>query len=137
MNFRPRRRADDTLDINLVPLIDVLLVMVIFFAATTTFTRDTALSVALPQARSEIEAAPRIELAISHDGRYALNGALIDPGSTDAIAQAMRGAIVANPAAVLLVRADGQASHQSVVTAMEAARLAGISRVDFAAQRAP
>jgi biopolymer transport protein ExbD len=137
MNFGGSRRHDDDLEINLIPLIDVLLVMLIFLAATTTFTRQTQLRVSLPQAQSQ-ESAPRsLDIAVSSDGRYALNGVLISAPDTAAIAQALRQAVGDAQEPVLVINADAQATHQSVVNVMEAARMAGISRINFAAQKSP
>ena len=136
MNFRGRDSGRDELDINLIPLIDVLLVMLIFLAATTSFARYTQLKVTLPQAAAEQEAPPAIEVAISQDGHYALNGVLMDAATPPDIAAALAHAAQGKPDAVLVINADAQATHQSVVNVMEAARQAGIGRVNFAAQTA-
>jgi len=138
MNFRRSRAShtDSGTEINVIPLIDILLVMLIFLASTTAFTRFTELEVVLPQAGTTATAADAATLAISEDGRYALNGRLVDVPSPDALAQALR-QVVSGPTPTLLINADGRASHQSVVNAMEAARLAGIERVNFAARTGP
>jgi len=137
MNFSARHRRDDTPEINLIPLIDVLLVVLIFLAATTSFLRQGAFPVALPEADAQSVAPAMLALSISRDGRYALDDRPLDSRSSAALAQAMRASLGASEHTVLLIRADAQASHQSVVTAMEAARRAGIARVNFAAQSAP
>jgi biopolymer transport protein ExbD len=138
MNFGGSRARYDDLEINLIPMIDVLLVMLIFLAASSTFVRQTQLRVDLPQAQSEqTTPSSNLEISVSSDGRYALNGVLITAPDTAAIAQALRQAVGETPHPVLTVNADGQATHQSVVNVMEAARLAGIARVNFAAQTAP
>lgn len=134
MNFRGSRGERDELDINLIPLIDVLLVMLIFLAATTSFVRFTQLKVTLPQASAEQESPPAIEVAVSQDGHYALNGTLIDAGTPADIAFVLRQAAAGKPEALVVINADAQATHQSVINVMEAARLAGIGRVNFAAQ---
>ena len=95
MNFRGSRGDRDELDINLIPLIDVLLVILIFLAATTSFTRFTQLKVTLPQASSEQDTPPALEVAVSQDGRYALNGTLIDVSTPPEIAEALRQAAIA------------------------------------------
>jgi biopolymer transport protein ExbD len=74
MNFHSNASSDDSPDINLIPLIDVLLVMLIFLAATTTFTRERQLSISLPQANAEQTTVSTIEVSIAQDGRYALAG---------------------------------------------------------------
>src|SRR5690625_4325574 len=87
MNFRTTH-ADDNPDINLIPLIDVLLVILIFLAATTTFTRVHELDVQLPQAQATSAATHPMQLAISSDGLYALNGELLPARGLDELAQA-------------------------------------------------
>jgi biopolymer transport protein ExbD len=136
MNFRGGRGEGDELEINLIPLIDVLLVILIFLAATTSFARFTQLKVTLPEAAIEQETPPAIEVAISRDGRYAVNGTLVDAAGPADMAQALTLAAAGKPQPLLLINADAQATHQSVVNVMEAARLAGIGRVNFAAQNA-
>ncbi|WP_459618194.1 ExbD/TolR family protein [Bordetella sp. 2513F-2] len=140
MNFRGRHAGGDELDINLVPLIDVLLVMLIFLAASTTFARYTQLEIALPQAAADQEMPAALEIAVSQDGRYALNGVLVEtagPAGAQALAQALGQAAAGLTQPVLVIHADAQATHQAVVNVMEAARLAGIARVNFAARSAP
>ncbi|OZI22743.1 biopolymer transporter ExbD [Bordetella genomosp. 7] len=136
MNFRGTRGNADDLEINLIPLIDVLLVILIFLAATTSFTRYTQLQVQLPEAAIELETPPAIEVAISRDGRYAVNGTLVDAPDAADMAQALLRAAAGHSQPLLLINADAQATHQSVVNVMEAARMAGIGRVNFAAQNA-
>lgn len=136
MNFRGPRGEGDELEINLIPLIDVLLVILIFLAATTSFARYTQLQVKLPEAAIEQDTPAAIEVAISRDGRYAVNGTLVDAADPADIAQTLALAAAGKPQPLLLINADAQASHQSVVNVMEAARLAGIGRVNFAAQNA-
>lgn len=137
MNFRGPRRDTDELEINLIPLIDVLLVMLIFLAATTSFIRQTQLEVKLPEASSEASTPTAMEIAISHDGRYTLDGVLVDAATPSHLAHALRQATAVQADALLVINADAQATHQSVVNVMQAARLAGIARVNFAAQSAP
>ncbi|MVW70617.1 biopolymer transporter ExbD [Bordetella sp. 15P40C-2] len=136
MNFRHRRADREELEINLIPLIDVLLVILIFLAATTSFARYTQLEVTLPEAAIERDTPPAITIDISRDGRYAINGTLIDAPSTADLADNLSMAAAGKDAPIILINADAQAAHQSVVNMMEAARLAGISRVNFAAQNA-
>lgn len=98
--------------------------------------RQTALEVALPQADAQAVASASLELAISREGRYALAGKLLDDATPEGLAAALSAAAAGRSEPVLVINADAQATHQSVVTAMQAARLAGIARVDFAAQTA-
>lgn len=134
MNFRNRRGAHDELDINLIPLIDVLLVILIFLAATTSFARYTQLQITLPEADIEQDTPPALTIDISRDGRYALNGTIIDGAGSAEVANQLAQAAAGQAEPLLLINADAQATHQAVVNVMEAARLAGISQVSFAAQ---
>jgi biopolymer transport protein ExbD len=132
MNFRSRRQ-DDELEINLIPLIDVLLVILIFQAATTSFTRYNQMKVSLPEARADALTEPEaLNIAVSQEGLYALNGQLLPGTTTTDLARALAAAAQSTPDAVLIINADAQSSHESVLRVMEAARLAGISRVNFA-----
>ncbi|WP_256977356.1 MULTISPECIES: ExbD/TolR family protein [Alcaligenaceae] len=137
MNFGgSRSRRGDELEINLIPLIDVLLVILIFLAATTSFARFSQLKVTLPQAAAEQQAVAPIEVAISQDGHYALDGKLLDAATASDIAAALRAAVANRKDPVLVINADALATHQTVVNVMEAARQAGIARVNFATQTA-
>lgn len=138
MNFRRRRFGQsDELELNFVPLIDVLLVMLIFLAATTSFARYSQLKVTLPQAQADAQTAPSIEVAVSQDGHYALNRTLLDSSDPAALTDALRQAAKGKPEdAILTINADAQATHQAVINVMQAAREAGIGRVNFAAQNA-
>src|SRR5690606_8501917 len=103
---------------------------------TTSFARYTQLEITLPEAAVEQDTVPELTLDISRDGRYALNGTVIDAAEVGRIADMLALAAAGKTAPMLLINADAQASHQSVVNVMEAARLAGIGRVNFAAQNA-
>ena len=146
MNFR-KRQPDDEIEINLIPLIDVLLVILIFLAATTSFNRYQQLKLTLPRATAEAQHQDAMHIAVSHDGLYAVQGQLLPGTTTDDIADALRQLLRVAPAGgehaadpserVLVIDADAQASHAAVVRVMEAARLAGIERVHFATQASP
>ena len=133
MNFRPER-SDDELEINLVPLIDVLLVILIFLAATTTFSRFTQLEITLPQAHADVAVQNMINVTISRDGIYAMDGRLFSGNATHDIAQALSAASHEHGTPTIVITADAQASHESVVRIMEAARIANIERINFATQ---
>ncbi|TAL76312.1 MAG: biopolymer transporter ExbD [Burkholderiaceae bacterium] len=135
MNFHRKFSRQSDLEVNLIPLIDVLLVIVIFLAATTSFTRVSQLKVTLPQAQAGAPAdSAAINVAISQEGLYALDGKLISGQDADDIASALRNAVKAGKPATLVINADALSSHESVVRVMEAARLAGIRRINFAIQ---
>lgn len=140
MKFRPRE--EPVPEINLVAFIDVLLVVLIFLALTTTYARYTELALTLPSAQADIarERPREIVVSVTADGRVAIGQALL-PNRTP---QALADALVQSTASaegdprpvVLVVRADALASHQSVIQVLEAARRAGIASVSFAT-RAP
>ncbi|TFL11435.1 biopolymer transporter ExbD [Pusillimonas caeni] len=135
MNFR-RRSWDDEPDINLIPLIDVLLVILIFLAASTSFNRMQQFEVTLPEARAQ-EADPQaLNIAVSRDGLYALDGRLIGDGRTADIADALRQAR-RSPEQALVINADAQSPHESVMRVLEAAQQAGLGRIHFAVQSPP
>ncbi|NLC35155.1 MAG: biopolymer transporter ExbD [Alcaligenaceae bacterium] len=140
MNFR-KNQPDDEIEINLIPLIDVLLVILIFLAATTSFNRYQQLKLTLPRAVAEAQQHDAMHIAVSHDGLYAVQGQLLPGTTTNDIAEALLQLMAASPGEhaehVLVIDADAQASHAAVVRAMEAARLAGIERVHFATQALP
>ena len=135
MNFRKNRRADEP-EINLVPFIDILLVIIIFLVITTTYARFTELQISLPvaDANRPDERPAQIQVAVAADGRYAINNQRInyqDPGS---LAAELLAAAKNNTEAVIVINADASASHQSVVNVLEAARMAGLARITFATQ---
>ena len=136
MNFR-RRQPDDEPEINLIPLIDVLLVILIFLAATTSFTRFNQIKVALPEAHADAAEPDALSIAVSQEGLYALNGQILSDNTVHDLAQALRAGAASKDEVVLVINADAQASHESVVRVMEAARIAGILRVNFATQGSP
>lgn len=112
MNFRHQRYNDEP-EINLIPLIDVLLVILIFLAATTSFTRFNQLQLDLPQASADAPDAQAMQLAISQEGLYALNGQLLSATTAQEVARALGAAAGSNENAVLVINADTLASHGS------------------------
>ena len=136
MRFRSDSN-EDTLDINLIPLIDVLLVMLIFLAATTTFARQGVLKVLLPQAQAQATSPAVIEITVSQDGRFAVGQQLIPGADMAALTAALTLAQKGLEDPVVVIHADAMAAHQFVIRAMQAARDAGLGRVQFAAQISP
>ncbi len=134
MNFRPRQR--DEPEINLIPFIDVLLVILIFLMLTTTYSKFTELQLTLPVADAEQQRdhPKEVVVAVAADGRYAVNKAGIDGKSVAALATALRAAAQAGPGSVVIISADAMAPHQAVVSVMEAARLVGLTQITFATQ---
>lgn len=134
MNFRPR--AKENPEINLIPFIDVLLVILIFLMLTTSYSKFTQLQLTLPVADGEPQRNQPKELIVSvaADGRYAVNKTGVEGRSVGAITQALRSAAAAGRDGVLIISADALSPHQSVITVMEAARRVGLTRVTFATQ---
>ncbi|MDD3016922.1 MAG: biopolymer transporter ExbD [Comamonas sp.] len=134
MNFRKQRTQEP--EINLIPFIDVLLVILIFLMLTTTYSKFTEMQLTLPSADVEqLRDRPReLIVSIGADGRYVINKTELQNRSVDGIASAMLGAAPAGSDSVVIISADANAPHQSVVSAMEAARRAGLSQITFATQ---
>jgi biopolymer transport protein ExbD len=134
MNF-DRQRPDEP-EINLVPFIDVLLVILIFLMLATSFSKFTELQVNLPTADAEKtrDRPSEVIVAISADGRYAVNGRPVDGRSIDLLAQALTAAANGSKDAMVIVSADATAAHQTVVNVMDAARRANLPRLTFATQ---
>jgi len=132
-----RRRIDEP-EINLIPFIDVLLVVLIFLMLSTTYSRFTELQVNLPTANTEkLKDRPKeVVVAVSSDGRYTVNRQGLEGRSVEALALRLKEASGAQPDTVVIVTADALAAHQSVVNVLDAARRAGLARITFAAQTA-
>jgi len=138
MNFRKGRREDYP-EINLIPFIDILLVIVIFLAVTTTYARFAELKINLPTSSAAQTPNPprQIEVAVSEDGRYEIDGTVVGDASIDGLAAALKKAAANESEAVVVINADARATQQSVVNVMEAARRDGLTRITFATQTNP
>jgi biopolymer transport protein ExbD len=134
MNFR-KPRAEDP-EINLIAFIDVLLVVLIFLMMSTTYSKFTELQVNLPTAEAERlrERPAEIIVAVSGDGRYAVNRSAIAGRSVEALSAALSAAAKDQKEPIVIVSADATTAHQSVINVLDAARRAGLSRLTFAAQ---
>jgi biopolymer transport protein ExbD len=134
MNFR--RGSRDEPEINLIPFIDVLLVVLIFLMLSTTYSKFTEMQLKLPVADTDAQRdyPKEVIVAVSSDGRYSVNKLVIEGRSVDAVGQAIVEAAKAGKDSVIIISADALASHQSVITVMEAARRVGMSQITFAAQ---
>ncbi|GIZ51463.1 ExbD/TolR family protein [Noviherbaspirillum aridicola] len=136
MDFRKGSRREDP-DINLIPFIDVLLVILIFLMVTTTYSKFTALQITLPTADAEkaMEQPAEINVAVDAQGRYALDNRQVAARDAAALADELRSAVGSRGKdPVVIINADAMAAHQSVINVLEAARLAGLDKVTFAAQ---
>ncbi len=131
-----RRRRPDEPEINLIPFIDVLLVVIIFLMLSTTYARFTELQVSLPVADADRprELPRSIAVTVTADGRYGIDRRPVDGRGVDRLAAALAAAAGGDATTTVVVSADAAASHQSVVNVMDAARRAGLSRLAFTAQ---
>lgn len=135
MNFR--RRGTEEPEINLIPFIDVLLVVLIFLMLSTTYNKYAELQVRLPLANAEAQRErPReVVVSIAADGRYAIDRQPLDGRSVELLVQALLGATKGVQESIVVISADASTPHQAVVTAMDAARRAGLQQLTFATQR--
>jgi biopolymer transport protein ExbD len=134
MNFHKPRPEEP--EINLIPFIDVLLVVLIFLMLSTTYSKFTELQITLPVADADkLRDRPReIIVAVSGDGRYAINRKPVDGRSVEALAAELLAASGGTSEMVVIVSADATAPHQSVINVLDASRRAGLPRLTFATQ---
>ncbi len=123
-------------EINLIPFIDILLVIVIFLMLSTTYSKFTEMQLNLPVAEA---AAPQdkpneVVVAISSDGRFSINRNIISTRDVQGLSQALAQTTQTMESPIVIISADAQASHQSVMMVMEAARRNGLNQLTFAAQ---
>ena len=132
-----RRVVREELTINLTPLIDVVFLLLIFFMVTTTFNKETHLSVTLPEANGELlEALPnQIEVLVSQTGRYAINGNALVNSRIETLMAALRETAGDDRSLPLILIADADATHQAVVRAMDAIAQLGFSRLSIATKQ--
>ncbi len=135
MNFRKHKEGDP--EINLIAFIDVLLVVLILLMMSTSYSKFTELQLTLPTAEAEQlrDRPAEILVSVSSDGQYVLNKQSVDGRSVDALTAAMTAIAQSLKDPVVIVSADANAAHQSVINVLDAARRAGLSRVTFAAQK--
>ncbi len=136
MSMRFRKHHPEEPEINLIPFIDVLLVVLIFLMLSTTYAKFTELQITLPVADAD---RPRdnpreVIIAVSSDGRYAIDGRPIQGRTVEALAGELTSASGGSKDTTVIVSADAASSHQSVVAVMDAARRAGLPKLTFAAQ---
>ena len=136
MNFRKSSR--DEPEINLIPFIDVLLVVLIFLMLSTTYSKFTELQIKLPLADAEQQRdyPKEIIVAVSSDGRYMINKTLVEGRSIESLGAALVLAAKAGKDSDVIISADASSTHQSVITVMEAARRSGFTQITFATQSA-
>jgi biopolymer transport protein ExbD len=121
VKFRRQRREE--VGVNLTPLIDVVFLLLIFFMVSTTFTRETQLSIDLPEANGEISDAPerQVEILIDEAGSYRVNGQKLVDDRLRTLQAAIYKIAAGDTTLPMVITADAQATHQSVVRAMDAA----------------
>ncbi|MEO0435329.1 MAG: biopolymer transporter ExbD [Pseudomonadota bacterium] len=129
-----RRQAREELNVNLTPLIDVVFLLLIFFMVSTTFTRETQLSVDLPEATGLVreEADQQIEVQIDERGDYRVNGRPLVDARMRTLQAAVYKISQGDTTLPFIISADAQAAHESVVRAMDAAGQMGFSRLSIA-----
>jgi biopolymer transport protein ExbD len=138
MNFQ-RRRIRDEPEINLIPMIDVLLVILIFLMVTTSYAKYSELQINLPQASSEAVAAQAksINVAVDASEHYAINNRGITYTGIQSLVDSLKNAAGDQTDHTIIINADAKAPHQSVINVMEAARQAGYGRITFTTQSQP
>ncbi|MDE2586327.1 MAG: biopolymer transporter ExbD [Betaproteobacteria bacterium] len=135
MDFR-RGRTREEPEINLIPMIDVLLVIIIFLMLTTTYSKFSGLEINLPTADSTQapDQPSEVNVAVTAAGQVLVNKAPLANSEVPAIADALRRAAGSQKDPVIVINADAKATHQSVVDVMQAAQAAGYPRISFATQ---
>ena len=135
MNFQRGRHREEP-EINFIPLIDVLLVILIFLMVTTTYSKFSGLEINLPTAEATTpeEKPAMISVGVDAAGRYTVNEVELADRSVEAIAAALRKAGGTGKEPTIVINADATSTHQSVVNVMEASRQAGYTHITFATQ---
>ena len=135
MNFQ-RGREKEPLEINLVPLIDVMMVILIFLMITTTYSKYTELQINLPTADAEkqLERPGEIAVLVNAQGQYVINHHAVAFRSVEQLGDELRRAGSSLKDPMVVISADAAATHQSVVRVMEASRLAGLNQITFTTQ---
>ena len=137
MNFRRGHHREEP-ELNLVPLIDVMMVILIFLMITTTYSKYTELQINLPTADAEkqLERPNEVNVLVNPAGQYSINKAPVAFISIQALADELRRAAGTQKDPVIVISADATATHQAVIRVMEASRLAGLSQITFTTQSA-
>ena len=132
MNFRVRSKEEP--EINLIPFIDVLLVILIFLMLTTSYSKFTEMQLKLPVADVDAQRdyTKEVLLSVGANGQYSVNKQVVTGRSVTDLASAMKTSAKAGAESVLIIHADANAKHQSVINVMEAARRAGLTQITFA-----
>lgn len=137
MNFQRGQQRDEP-EINLVPMIDVLLVILIFLMITTTYSKFSELQINLPEAAAEKQAERPNEINVGVDaqGNYSINRKPVVVGGVNDLSAELKRAAEGRADPVIVINADAKTTHQSVIRVMEAARSAGYPHITFTVQQA-
>jgi biopolymer transport protein ExbD len=137
MSIRFRTSGREEPEINLIPFIDILLVVLIFLMLTTTYSKYTELQVNLPLADAEAARTQPKEIIVTvgKEGRYAVGRTILPATDVPTLVQALQTHADGQKEAVVVINADSAASHQSVINVMEAARRSGLNQITFATQQ--
>jgi biopolymer transport protein ExbD len=135
VNFQ-RGKEKEPLEINLVPMIDVMLVILIFLMITTTYSKYTELQINLPSARADrqVQRTNEVTVLVNAQGQYVVNRSPVPFRSIEQLADELRRAAAPLQEPVMVISADANATHQAVIRVMEAARLAGLAQITFTTQ---
>jgi biopolymer transport protein ExbD len=135
MNFR-RGSQEDELEINFIPLIDVLLVIIIFLVISTTFSKYSELKINLPTAEAipQEKELDKVDIVITSENQYFINDVQVTDNTITGILEELRNlkSKFNNDLPTVIINADAMSNHQSVINVMEAARLSGLNKVTFA-----
>lgn len=125
---------DDKTDVSLTPLIDVVFLLLIFFMVTTTFNQHANLRVELPEASNAVQSREenKIEIIIDKNGQYFIDGTSLLDQQSRTLVNALGKIVQKNKSEKILIRADAQAPHQSVVSVMDAAGKLGLTQISIA-----
>ena len=136
MNFQRGRRREE-LEINLIPMIDVLLVILIFLMITTTYSKFSGLEINLPTADApqSKEQPDEISVVVTAAGEIMVNKTALGARDIESLTVAMKRLIGPGKEPIVIINADAKAAHQSVIDVMQAAQQAGLSHISFAIQR--
>ena len=132
MNFKRKSSLEDP-EINFIPLIDVLLVIIIFLVVSTTFSKFSELKINLPiaEANQSKDKDDSINIIITEDGQYSINERIIEPVSLEKLVVELKAESNGKTDMPVIINADAMTTHQSVVDVMEASRLVGLNRITF------
>jgi len=136
MNFRSKYRGPEEPEINFIPLIDVLLVILIFLMITTTYSKYTELQITLPtaDAQKQLERPNEINVGVTAGNKFSINGQAIAFANVESLSGDLKSAASGKKEPIVVINADAQATHQAVIYVMQAAQLAGLGQVTFTTQ---